>query len=315
MAADMQQLNRITRRRRALITRCQALGAGLTDAQITWLLRRELWVEIRPNVYAVAGSPASWEQAVLASILSAGPDVYASHRTTASLCGFRAFDRPEAIEVVAPLHRKVGLTGVIGHRSRELFDADLTTRLGIPSVTASRALVDLAGTIPPRDLGATLDDLLRRRLCTLDEVGRCVARLHPGPGRSLRAMHRVLGERLPGYDPGDSDLEIRALRAIAKAGLPLPKQQYRMRLAGRQVRIDVAYPDERIAIEIDSWEHHGLRRSKFDADHIRRDDLLVVGWSPFTFTSAMTDAYFVDCVRALLEAAWHRTEIGRSGVA
>ena len=315
MAASFVTVNRITRRQRALITRRQALRAGLTDAQIALLLRRTIWTEIRPNVYAVAGAPASWEQAVLASILCAAPDVYASHGTTASLYGFRGFDRPAEIEVVAPLQRKVGLAGVVGHRSRELFDADLTTRLGIPSVTASRALVDLAGGISSRDLGPTLDDLLRRRLCTLDEVRRCVARLHPGPGRSLRAMHRALGERLAGYDPGDSDLEIRALRAIAKAGLPLPRQQYRLRLRGQKVRIDLAYPYEKVAIEVDSWEFHGARRSKFDADHIRRDDLVVLGWAPFTFTSAMSDAYFVDCVRSLLETAWQRTEIGRSGAA
>ncbi len=128
-----------------------------------------------------------------------------------------------------------------------------------------------------------------------------MGRLHPGPGRSLKAMHKVLGERWPGYDPGESDLETRAVRAIARAGLPLPRQQYRMRLAGRPVRIDLAYPELKIAIEVDSWEFHGQVRSQFDCDHIRRDELVLLHWTPFTFTSAMSDEYFVRSTRTLLE--------------
>jgi hypothetical protein len=116
-------------------------------------------------------------------------------------------------------------------------------------------------------------------------------------------MHRVLGERWPGYDPGESDLETRAVRAIAQAGLPLPRQQYRMRLAGKPVRIDLAYPELKIAIEVDSCEYHGQVRSAFDCDHIRRDELILLRWTPFTFTSAMSDDYMASSTRTLLDHA------------
>jgi hypothetical protein len=88
-----------------------------------------------------------------------------------------------------------------------------------------------------------------------------------------------------------------------------------MLLRGKPVRIDLAYPELKIAIEVDSWEYHGMQRSAFDVDHIRRDDLVVIGWAPLTFTSAMTDSYFVGNVRALIDAAELRFEIGRSGAA
>jgi hypothetical protein len=120
-------------------------------------------------------------------------------------------------------------------------------------------------------------------------------------------MHAVLAARVPGYSPGESDLESRALRALADAGLPLPRQQYRMMLAGRKARIDLAYPAERIAIEVDSWEFHGgEQRAAFDRDAHRRDDLLAIDWAPLTYTSAMSDAYFVETVRTLLRRAWAR---------
>jgi hypothetical protein len=312
MTAELAKLNLITKRQRALITREQAMRAGLTNAQIETLLRRAVLIAIRPNVYALAGAPASWEQSALAAVLAAGPRAYASH-STARLWGFRHFEQPDHLDVVAPLGRKIGLAGVLGHRSRELFDDDLTIRLGIPVVSAARAPVDVAAALRGDTLGATLDNLLRRRVLTLEDLRRCVGRLHPGPGRSLVPVHRVLADRWPGYDPGESDLETRALRAIVKAGLPPPRQQYRIRLRGKPARIDLAYPDEKIAIEVDSWEFHGQVRSQFDVDHIRRDDVVVLGWAPLTFTSAMNDHYFTDSVRALLEAAWAR--IGRSGAA
>jgi hypothetical protein len=314
MTAEIERLNLVTRRQRALITRDQTFQIGFSDSQVSALLGRQVLTEIRPSVYALTGAPPTWEQAVLAAVLSAGRGVYASHETAAHLYRVRRVEQPAHLEVVAGLERKVGLDGVVGHRSRELFDADLASRLGIPCVSAARALVDISGRTRPDELGRALDDLLRRKVCTLDEVRRCAARLHPGPGRSLRAMHRALAERWPGYDPGETDLETRAVRAIAKAGLPLPRQQYRMRLRGKPVRIDLAYPDLKIAIEVDSWEYHGMQRSAFDVDHIRRDDLLVLGWAPLTFTSRMSDEYFVGTVCALIDARVP-LQIGSSGAA
>ncbi len=49
-----------------------------------------------------------------------------------------------------------------------------------------------------------------------------------------------------------------------------------MWLGGKPVRIDLAYPELKIAIEVDSWEYHGQVRSQFDCDHIRRDELVLL---------------------------------------
>ena len=162
-------------------------------------------------------------------------------------------------------------------------------------------------------MGRLLDDAIRRRLATLEEFRRCAERLAPAPGRSIRKVNLVLANRLPGYSPGDSDLETRALRALTRAGLPPPRQQYRMILAGRKVRIDLAYPEHRIAIELDGWEYHGSR-SAFDADRCRSDDLFVARWAPVRFTSTMTDEYFVSVVSALFEASSGQPS-ARSGAA
>ncbi len=82
-----------------------------------------------------------------------------------------------------------------------------------------------------------------------------------------------------------------------------------MLLAGRKVRIDLAYPEHRIAIELDGWDTHRLR-SKFDDDRARMDDLVVAEWSPVTFTSSMSDEYLATTVGTLYrraEAAFARS--------
>ncbi len=305
----IERLNRIARQQRGLITREQALAAGLTDGQITARLRRGTWIVIRPDVYGVGGAPPTWEQALLAVTLAVPS--YASHRTTAHLSLLRGFPQPERLEVITGYGQHVRLDEVDGHRSRALFDADLTRRSGIPSVTVERALVDLSASMSSQQLGLVLDDAIRRKIAGLEAFRRCADRLAPGPGRSMRRVRSVLSERLPGYSPGDSDLETRALRALVAAGFPPPRQQFRMKLRGKTVRIDLAYPEQKIAIELDSWAFHGMNnRTAFSVDRARKNDLLVVGWSPTSFTSDMTDEYFVGTIRAL----WP-TQCSRSGAA
>ncbi len=294
----IERLNRIARRQRGLITRAQALAAGLTDGQITARLRNGTWILLRPDVYAVAGAPLSWEQSLLAVTLAA--PCLTSHRSTGFLCGLRGFDQPDRIEIVSTFEQFVRLDGVQGHRSRSLFDADKSHRLGIPTVTVERALVDLSGSMSTQQLGLVLDDAIRRRIAELEAFRRCAGRLAPGPGRSMRRVRAVLGERVPGYNPGDSDLETRALRALVAAGFPPPRQQFRMKLRGKNVRLDLAYPEQKIAIELDSWEFHGMgNRTAFRVDRARKNDLLVIGWAPTSFTADMSDEYFIDTIRSL----------------
>ena len=111
----------------------------------------------------------------------------------------------------------------------------------------------------------------------LPTLAQCAARLAPAPGRSLGRVRAILRARWTGYDPGDSDLESRVLRAVVAAGLPVPRQQHRVVIGGRRRYIDLAYPAIRLALEIDSWAYHRFR-STFDADRAKSNELTVLGW-------------------------------------
>ncbi len=305
-----RELHRFTRTQFALITRAQALRLGLTEGQIEVLLRNGVWFEIRPSVYAIAGAPQSWHQAVLASVLAYGRDAWASHGTAMHLWRQKGFDQPERLELVSSLASAVRLEGVQGRRSGALFDSDLTVRHGIPTVTAARALIDVSSRLTADRIGRVLDDAVRRRLIDLEEFRRCAQRLLPAPGRSMSKVHAVLGARLPSYHPGDSDLETRALRVLTAAGLPPPRQQHRMMLRGKKVRIDLAYPELKIAIELDSWAYHGGNNlTAFTHDRAKKNDLIAIGWAAPSFTESMSDDYFVSVIRELHDAAIERQSV------
>jgi very-short-patch-repair endonuclease len=79
-------------------------------------------------------------------------------------------------------------------------------------------------------------------------------------------------------------------------------QQHRVRVNGRTVRIDLAYPDALIAIEYDGWDFHRTRGA-FDLDRARANELELLGWTVLRFTSASSDQVVVDTVRAALSRA------------
>ena len=70
-------------------------------------------------------------------------------------------------------------------------------------------------------------------------------------------------DRLPGPMSGRSgrptmsELELRFQEALVAAGLPAAEQQHPVTLPnGRTAYLDLAYPDERVDIEVDHTEWH-----------------------------------------------------------
>jgi len=296
--AEMDAVHVLMRRQHGLITRAQALLSGLTAGQIEWLVATGQWRVARPDVYELSGVPPSWEQSVLAVVLSGGDRVAASHGTAGRLRALKHVDEV-GLEIVSPLGRHKRLDGVVGHRSGSLFESDLTVFRSIPTTTVARTLIDVSGRLSERHLGQTIDDALRRRLLRLEDLRRTAGRLGSAPGRSMRKVQAALALRIPGYDPLDSSLEIRALRAFAAAGLPLPREQFAVVLDGIPCHLDLAYPEARLCIELDGFEWHRTR-SAFDDDRRRDAALIKLGWIVIRLTASMTDDEMVAVVRAAL---------------
>jgi hypothetical protein len=292
-------LEQLAERRYGLVTKAEALDFGMSPRTIKHRVESGRWRVIRRNVYAINGCPVSWEQEMCAVVLSAGEGVLASHAS-----GVRLWNVPldaDTHEVLAPLGRHVRMAGVKAHRTGLLIPDDITVRGLVPCTTPSRTIADLSGRLDATELGRLADNLLRRRLLRLGELARVAGRLHViAPGRSPQTLATVLEARGQGFAPGDSDLEARYLLALMKAGAPMPRTQYWVRLHGKRYRVDLAYPEQRVAIEIDSWAYHRWR-SAFDGDRARRNDLVLDGWRVLQISDGMPPEEMVALTLAALE--------------
>jgi len=112
-------------------------------------------------------------------------------------------------------------------------------------------------------------------------------------------MRAILEARATGLRPGDSHPEVRVTKLLIAAGLPRPVQQHELRVNGRTVRIDLAYPEFLIAVEYDGWEFHSTR-SAFDRDRARANELELLGWTVLRFTSKASDTTIIRTVGAAL---------------
>lgn len=298
-AAVRDLTSHITSAQRGLITRHQAIGAGMTDSAIGHLVRRGIWRRVRNGLYALNGIPSDWELEVLGAVLLAGSPAWASHYSSARLWDYRGLaDGP--IEITTLLERRMRVGGIRCHRSGTLHEDDLRVVDGIPTLSAARTIVDLSARLTEAALDRMIDDGLRRRVLTIGEL-RSVARRLPtiAPGRSPKTIESILHRRLDDLGPTDSELESRVLQLLVDAGLPRPVLQHRVVLDGRTYFIDLAYPEPRLAIEVDGYGFHG-DRTTFDRDRRRQNDLVNAGWTVLRFTSRSTDDEILEAVRRAL---------------
>jgi very-short-patch-repair endonuclease len=293
---DEAAIAAIARRQYGLLTGAQ-LRVHMTRATIERRIRRGLLVRVRPGIFRLAGVPQTWLQETLAVCLGYGGAAVASHRSAA-----RLWDLVEVpsrkIEVTIPGRRNGQMPGVITHRA-DVPLIEMTRRLHIPVTRVERTLIDLSSVTSNATLERAVDDALRQGHTTIAKLDQKLTLMPAGGGRRLRALRRLVADRSAGYRPGDNDWEDRLYRWIVAAGLPAPRRQCWVVVNGARRRLDLAYPEPKIAIEYDGWDTHRLRRH-FDDDRTRTIELQLAGWLVLPFTSRSTEAVVLDTVgRAL----------------
>ena len=257
---------RIAARQHARVLRHDALGCGMTDRMIHSRVAAGRWVLVCRGVYRIAGVPVTWKQRALAACMVSGPEAVVSHRSAAVLWGVSGF-RPGAIDITVPPRRSNRNPLARVHRSA----VEGTRRDGIPVTRPARTLADLAAVVGAETLEEAVDDVLCRRLCRLDEL------MAPAGRRGNRALRAVLaawnGDALP-----DGVAEMRVVRRLLAVGLPQPLRQHEIHDNGRLVaRVDLAYPEHRLAIELDGFRWHA-GRGPFRSDRVRRNRIEAAGW-------------------------------------
>ena len=290
-------------RQRGLFTDQQGRSAGLSRGVQDHLLRTGEIVAVDHNVYRSALTPPSWEQRLVAACL-AGPAV-ASHRSAGALWRVPDLERIY-LEVTALRHRRRKPSDVIWHESFFLDPRDVTEIDGIPVTSATRTVLDLAAVLDDDALTRVVDDVLRRKLSSIERLGMELERMGPRrPG--ARRMRAALERRLDGQVIPVTDLETVFDNLLRRHGLPPATRQHWVRTPwGKSYCIDFVYLEYRIGMEPMGREAHA---DQWHDDMERLADLAGMDWQILPFSNhriRYEEESVVRAIRHALIRAGHR---------
>ena len=223
----------------------EARDLGMSSQQVKDRVNAGLWRRLHRGVYLVGAGPLTpWARYRAATL--AVRDSRLSHWSAAAADGLINHQ-------TGPVHvtttRKVrSRRGIAVHQTRSL--TCRRTRHGIPVTTLVR----------------TLDDIRAG-----EELIRSAERLHGLDRRLLKRQGSTFAR---------GQLIKQLLKIVDDAGLEPPITEYR--LLGYE--IDAAWPEIRLAVEVDDYATHD-NRDAMDADRARDRDLTLHGWRPVRVTS------------------------------
>jgi hypothetical protein len=208
----------------------------------------------------------------MAAVLAAGPGAVLSHRSAAALWGIRDTARPD-VDVIT--ERRVRLArGVKAHRTRLPSD-ERTEARGIPVTTVARTLLDLAAVLSRTQLEHASRAAETRCLGDSPSLADLLAR-HPGR-RGVAGIRAIIGRHDFGATITRSELEDRFLVFLESAGLPLPRTNASLQVAGSWIEADCLWRARRLIVELDGYGFHGSADA-YERDRARDRALSVAGW-------------------------------------
>jgi len=299
------------------VSRRELLESGIPARRIEAMRRRGDLRTVFRGVYVGKGVADSLAVRVDAAALVLGPDQVVCDRAAAFLHGVDAYGIRESQS--RPLETCVLRGGTrtrhhgIDGRERDLAAHDIERKRQVRLTTPLRTALDLGCSLPRhRALGA-LDALAR--LHGFDPI------LLDSGSHRFRGRRGVLQLRslIPLVDPRSESARESWIRLdIADAGLPRPEVQWWVVEDGVELwRLDLAYPDPKVAVEYDGEEFHLRTREQIAHDSRRRRWLREHGWTVIVVTKedlrAQADAAWIQRLReALAPQTWRfRWEPGR----
>jgi very-short-patch-repair endonuclease len=265
------ELNWYLRRQSGVISRGQARAAGLSEDAVDRRVARGCWKRLHPGVYLAADHPYSDEVRLHAAVLWAGKDAVA-HGRSAAWWHRLGPGLPAEVEVTVRRARNPGAQPGVLVRRRDLPYQDLIAVRDMwvtdVALTVLEAAV-LLGSEGPE----LLDRALQHRVKFL---------------AVYRAHCRNQGRR--GSAQASRLLAVAADRGATHAGRLLVTLFRSAGITGWELDysvqgylIDVVFPLQRVAIEVDGWAWH-VNADRFFADRCRRDALENLRWAVLRFT-------------------------------
>ncbi|MFC7549358.1 endonuclease domain-containing protein [Plantactinospora sp. GCM10030261] len=242
----------------------RAVDQGL----LTWdELRSSAWRPLFRDGYADADVPASHRLRCLAAArLLLPPGGAIAGRSAAALFEVTRLAGTDPVEVLVPSACQFEpVNGLRVHRAT-LSGPELVERAGMVTTSPVRTCWDLASWLDPVEAVVLIDAMLGRRLVTVPGLRDYAL------GWTGRRGWRKLLRAVDLADPAaESPQESRVRVRLVLAGLPRPVAQHVVTDGGRFLaRVDLAWPELRIAIEYDGVWHSTAEQLHRDRRRLNR---------------------------------------------
>ncbi|GAA5157159.1 hypothetical protein GCM10023321_34940 [Pseudonocardia eucalypti] len=246
----------------------EALAAGLVSYR---RLHGAGYRRLFPDVYVHATAPLDLlTRSRAAYLLVRDRGGALAGYSAAALLGADCAPRDAPAEVMVPRYLRAFPNLRVSYGRPETADVELVS--GCLVTTPERTAWDLARRSPLVEAVVAVDAVAHKRFEPADLLTRRAK--HPG-ARGCRRLDEVVRLSNP---RAESPMETRLRLALLAAGLPVPEVQYDIldRDWWLVARVDLAYPDAKLAIEYDGAPHFDARQRAQDLH--RDNELARYGW-------------------------------------
>lgn len=271
-------LRRLFERQNGAVSTAQALLHGESYETIERRVANNDWARPLPRVVVPCGAELSFSGRLSAVSLSIGGRLAFGGATAAAIWKFPGAEPPARLHVVVDDSRQSRSCAFVYVQRRSALLVRTYQRDGWPVVTVEAALLGSAPDLSFVELVDAVQDLLRLRRTTMSRLRTACGRGSKGSAM-LAAALAIAGDGL------GSKWERRLARELRLPSRPKAEPQYRVESPqGLVAYVDLAFPDVRLAIEIDGYVAHS-RPAEFRYDRRRQNALVVeLGWTVLRYT-------------------------------
>jgi len=257
-------------RQDGVVSLAQAAAHGYSADRVQRRVRERRWQRLHPRVVLVGGHHLHDAARIRAAWLWAGDRSVVAGPAAAHWHGMLA-RAPAVVDLTVPAGVHLGPRPGIRLRRRDLPQDDVVGVRGVRVTGKALTALETAAALP--DSSAFLDRALQRHV-PFDEMYRAYCR---GIGRRDSAAVGTL--LIAAADRADSVAERVMVRLLRGAGI----EGWVLGHPFGPYLIDLAFPDARLAVEIDGWAWH-VDQDRFVADRHKGNALVRAGWTVLRFT-------------------------------
>ena len=263
-----------------LLLRDKVLAAVDPDDVLT-ALRSGRLRRVQRGIYLPRRIEATPVLLARAALLSSGVvGAVPSHQTAARVHQIVVPDEDRVQHVTVTRDQRRRHRPDLRFHTRSIGCGEVENRDGVPVTSVARTLADLTTSLERTHAVWALDNALRRRLCAKPDITAIIERWRGGAG-CVSARERL--DEADGI--AESILETAGRLALRDRGVPLPVPQHELWGPDGTLiaRLDGAYLREKVALEFDGADPHGLPEAVF-RDRWRQNRLPELGWTVLRFT-------------------------------